>query len=166
MAAAYWNHACAEVRKKDCTVPVCKSPGLGRTINLDSKLLNIQTKEKGPSWTCKRNRTSFSADFRELWIETMGREAREDFLADIGWDFRATPDGIWAGAVCRAPTYYSSIWPLMLAQEHCEHLSPWVFHTGRKHTKAGAGRWADAPYLRAIKHRQSGRGEEPGKGKS
>lgn len=103
MAVAYRNRACAEVQKKDFTVPVRRSPGLGRTINLDSKRFNIQTKEKGPSWTCKRNRTSFSAEFRELWIETMGREAREDFLAGIGWDFRATPDGMRAVAVSRAP---------------------------------------------------------------
>lgn len=76
MAVVYWNHVCAEVQKTDCTVPVHRSPGLGRTINLDSKLLNIQTKEKWPSWTHKRNRTSFSAEFRELWREAMGREAR------------------------------------------------------------------------------------------
>lgn len=83
LAAAQQNPAGAEVWRKDCTLPVHQSPGSARAIHLDSKLFNIQSKEKRSSWTYKRNRTSFSAEFRGLCIET-GRDDREYFLAGTG----------------------------------------------------------------------------------
>lgn len=66
--------------------------------------------------------------------------------------------------LCAEHPYSSFTRPLVLTQEHCEHLSPWVPHGGREHTKAGAGRWVDAPISELLRA-DDGVGQEAGKGK-
>lgn len=75
-------------------------PGSARTAHLDSKLSNIHSKDKRSSWTHKRNRALFSAEFRELaqqWGE------KPVFSSWHRWSLGCA-DGSWAVAVCRAHT--------------------------------------------------------------
>lgn len=135
LAAAQQNPASAQVWREDCTLHW--SPGSTRAIHLDSKLFNIQSKDKRSSWTCKRDRTLFSDEFRELCIE-MGKEESIFWLAQAG--ILGLLQMVPGLLQCAEHTHSSSTGPLMLPREPCEHLGVCVSQKGRKHTKAGAGR--------------------------
>lgn len=123
-----------------------QEPGSARTIHLDTKHFNIQSKDKRSSWTHKRSRALFSAVFRELaqpWAEKP---------VCSGWHRwgLGCADGSWL-LLCAEHTHHSSTGALGAPQCLC-------LQKGRKHTKAGAGRCAGAPYLRIAvnKSRQGG----------